>query len=184
MSGYEGYEVSNLGRVRCWNKRSWNATQPILSPRVLKTPPAKNGYLVVGIRNESGRKTVYVHELVLCAFVGQRPDGAVCRHFPNRDKADNRLTNLAWGTESENSADKREHGTLPMGDSHWTRRMPDAIPRGENRSMAKLTDAKVHAIKHMLSRPGVTCRAVSDLFGVHRAHVNRIKLGKIWSHVS
>lgn len=181
--GFDDYEVSNLGRVRSWRRRSWNATKPITTPRLLKLSPAANGYCVIRIGDGNRRKTMYVHEIVLLSFVGPRPNGYVCRHFPNREKTDNRLANLAWGTEFENSADKRAHGTIPLGDSHWTRRIPEAIPRGEDRTFAKLTDEKVRAMKSMLSSPGITCRAVAEVFGVHRVHVNRIRLGKIWSHV-
>ena len=54
--------------------------------------------------------TRLVHRLVLEAFVGPRPEGMVARHL-NGDPGDNRLENLAWGTQSENNYDKVRHGT-------------------------------------------------------------------------
>jgi hypothetical protein len=57
-----------------------------------------------------------VHVLVLETFVGPRPSprhhGA---HFPDNDKANNRLENLAWKLPKENEADKKQCGTAPKG---------------------------------------------------------------------
>jgi hypothetical protein len=51
-----------------------------------------------------------VHSLVILAFVGPRPDGEQVRHL-NGNPADNRLTNLAYGTQSQNQQDSLRHGT-------------------------------------------------------------------------
>jgi hypothetical protein len=182
--GFPRYEVSSLGRVRSWLPRTWNAKQEITEPHILKATPGLNGYARVSLASPRGKIGVSVHRLVLEAFVGPCPTGMVCRHFPDRDKTNNALSNLSWGTQLENSHDKRAHGTQPMGDRHWARREPARIPRGEQRGGVKLTDIKVREIKSMLAQPGVTCRDVAELFGLHRVHVNRIKLGRIWSHVS
>lgn len=82
--------VSDLGRVA----------------RLLKTDtPSKRGYARVNIKNRFGVNVVrLVHQLVLEAFVGPRPPGALTRHI-NDDGMDNRLTNLRWGTTRENVED-------------------------------------------------------------------------------
>ena len=56
------------------------------------------------------RQSRAVHHLVLLAFVGPKPGGMVTRHL-NGDPGDNRLTNLVYGTQSENMYDKVAHGT-------------------------------------------------------------------------
>ena len=53
--------------------------------------PDQNGDLVVDI---DGAPRL-VAELVLTAFIGPKPPGAVARHL-NGDKTDNRLENLSW----------------------------------------------------------------------------------------
>lgn len=53
---------------------------------------------------------VYVHRLVLWAFVGPCPKGKEASH-KNGDNQDNRLTNLKWKNHTQNEIDKIKHGT-------------------------------------------------------------------------
>lgn len=47
------------------------------------------------------RKKMYVHRLVLEAFTGPCPKGMECLHADD-DPTNNHLTNLRWGTHSDN----------------------------------------------------------------------------------
>lgn len=95
MPEHPEYKVSNGGDV--------------MAPSgCLLKPHPTNGYQRVSLGNTQR----YVHRLVLEAFVGPCPPGKQCRHL-NGDKADNKLTNLAWGTPSENNYDRVRHGTHP-----------------------------------------------------------------------
>lgn len=101
IPGYAAqYEVSNHGRVRSLRHGK---------VRVLSCWATATGHLKVRV---GGRKTngKYVHQLVLLAFVGPRPEGMVTRHLDG-NPADNRPQNLAWGTQSENNYDAVRHGT-------------------------------------------------------------------------
>jgi hypothetical protein len=75
---------------------------------------------------------VYVHHLVLLAFVGPRPDGLICCHG-NGDPTDNRPENLRWDTHSANSKDAIKHGTA---------RHPMSVC-GSKAPSAKLTDSQI-----------------------------------------
>jgi hypothetical protein len=100
VPGSPGYEVSDRGRVR--------------SPRVmLRQGPIGSGHLAVQIPRNGKRRTVYVHALVLEAFIGPRPRGQECRHLDD-DKTNNTVGNLRWGTRSENTLDKVRNGRHPM----------------------------------------------------------------------
>lgn len=102
VPGYEGdYEVSTFGRVRSHKRRA---------PRVLSGTVRRGGYIRVQLWRGSTPDYFGVHQLVLRAFVGPRPDGAVTRHL-NGDPSDNRLANLAYGTVRENNRDTVRHGT-------------------------------------------------------------------------
>lgn len=99
--GWEGHEVSDHGRVRSLDRvvtfpdgRSRRAKGCILKPQ------KRSGYYVVQV----GRKTQYVHDLVLEAFDGPKPMGECVRHGP-LGHLNNSLTNLCYGTRSENGYD-------------------------------------------------------------------------------
>ncbi len=100
ISRNKKYEVSDLGRVR--NKKGL-----ILKDR-FKTPMK---YRTVCL----SQKEIQISSLVLETFVGPRPFKAVVRHL-NGNSQDDRLINLAWGTQSENILDKIKHGTNNFND--------------------------------------------------------------------
>lgn len=107
--GYEGhYEVSDQGRVRSVDRvdrRGWNRQGQLrrLSAHVTDGRPT------VRLLKDGRGQTLYVHRLVLEAFVGQCPEGHECCHG-NGDNQDNRLSNLRWDTRSANQFDAVKHG--------------------------------------------------------------------------
>jgi hypothetical protein len=104
IPGFDGYEVSNLGRVVSYRRR-----RPVLlNPRT-----RESGHLAVGLRvnpSDFNPKTRLVHQLVMEAFVGPCPEGLeVCHN--NGNPADNVLSNLRYDTHSANAQDSVRHGT-------------------------------------------------------------------------
>jgi hypothetical protein len=69
-----------------------------------------NGYRRVTLSSDSGRKGFCVHQLVMLAFVGPRPEGMEVRHLDG-DKLNNALPNLRYDTHLENMRDLVRHGT-------------------------------------------------------------------------
>lgn len=118
--GHEGYEVSDHGRVRSVSRTFINAggRRHRVTGRVLKGGLDTYGYPIVSLH---GVKTRTVHQLVLEAFCGPKPLGMQTRHL-NDVKTDNRLINLAYGTQSENEQDKLRNGLHPWASAtHCTR---------------------------------------------------------------
>lgn len=103
--GYSGYyEVSNLGRVCSVDRvaRCGRTGYRKLKGRVLQSNPNnQDGHLAVNLSKEGIRRTIYVHRLVLAAWIGPCPTGQECRHGPN-GVTDNSVSNLSYGTSSEN----------------------------------------------------------------------------------
>lgn len=112
VAGYPAYEVSNLGRVRSI-PRTITGSDGIVRRRrgnILKPGTGTKGHQYVNLFNGGTKQTTkFVHHLVLVAFVGPRPDGTECCHN-NGDPSDNRLSNLRWGTSSDNHHDMVRHG--------------------------------------------------------------------------
>ncbi len=116
--GFDGYEVSTLGRVRSWwngaRGRGAKGRERLAAPRVLKPFRAKKGkgYLSVCLYAAVGRpRNRLVHRLVLEAFVGLCPKGHEARHHPDADPSNNRLDNLSWATPKTNHEDRVRAGS-------------------------------------------------------------------------
>jgi hypothetical protein len=110
VAGYEGlYEVSDLGRVRSLPRdNGLNGTAA--GGRVLKgTLSVAAGYVSVKLSANGRKKTMNVHSLVATTFLGPRPEGLVVRHLDG-DTCNNNLTNLRYGTPSQNGRDTVRHG--------------------------------------------------------------------------
>ena len=144
--GFAGYEVSDHGRVR--------STRKILTPGL-----SSNGYLLVSLRRDGRSHSMLVQHLVLEAFVGPRPKGQQARHVDTRTKTDNRLTNLAWGTQSENESDKIRHGTSQ---------------HGERNHQARLTNVQADEIR----RSDLSGQALSAKYGVAESVISAIRTGR------
>lgn len=106
IPGYEGlYEVSDQGRV---------ASVPRMGTAggLLRHVVRRDGYPTITLSRQGKMKTWMLHALVLMAHVGPRPDGLVACHNDG-DPSNFLLTNLRWGTLSENNFDQVRHGTHP-----------------------------------------------------------------------
>lgn len=115
IPGYEGYyEVSDQGSVRSIERviaRDNGRPQTVRS-RLLRPALNRRGYEGVHLYRRGRGEGFSVHRLVMAAFVGPCPDGMEVRHL-NGDPADNRLTNLRYGTSYENKIDIIRHGRHP-----------------------------------------------------------------------
>lgn len=106
------YEVSSSGSVRALPReithrsgRVYTRASRFLKPRRMSV----GGHVRVALYRNYHREDVFIHRLVLLAFVGTPDEGQECCHN-NGIPDDNRLENLRWGTRAENVADAIKHG--------------------------------------------------------------------------
>jgi hypothetical protein len=153
--GYEdSYEISSCGRVRSIARTiafvrngtpvSYHREGDLLRPGV-----GSHGYKTVSLKG----RTHCVHDLVLSAFVGQKPAGLLCRHIDG-DRSNCNLTNIEWATRSVNGQDIKWHRV------------------GKAR---KLTVDQVRNIKKLL--PNNYIIELSRQFGVSRTTIRAIRDG-------
>ncbi len=133
-----------------------------LSPATLK----KTGRRVITIHG----KNVYVHKLVLEAFVGPCPPGMQCCHGDG-NPANNTLTNLRWGTPKSNQADRDRHGRTTRGEHHWAATITEPIVRA-------VKEAAVH------NTGWGRYNRLAVQFGISKRQVKHILVGDAWKHVT
>jgi len=174
VEGFEHYEVSDLGRVRsvdrvilCANRWGGMRERRYRS-RVLKLSLHDFGYQVVKLSRSRVGHMCYVHDLVTAAFLGPKPPGQQVCHGPN-GPADNRLTELRYGTRSSNMADCVRNGTDLRGIKHHN---------------AKLNDAAVRDIRARYAAGGVTLEALASEYGVTFSNIGMVIRGDTWQHIS
>jgi hypothetical protein len=159
-----GYEASSLGRVRCWRPRNGRAKPPE-RPRLVKPTPGKDGYLGLSVSIDGVVSRRPVHTLVLEAFKGPRPAGMQGRHVIENNLANNTPDNLEWGTPQQNQADRRKHGTAPVGVANGCAKINDKLAAEIYLSEGRHAD-------------------IASRFGIDRTVVGKIKLGRAWAHAT
>ena len=117
INGFEGYQVSSLGRVRSCDRVVSNGrgSTRFAKGKILKLSKDKDGYIQLNLWKDGKPTTLKVHRLVARAFpdiCGQFREGLQIDHR-NCVRDDNRVENLHWVTPSENSLNPitRQHNS-------------------------------------------------------------------------
>lgn len=113
--GFEGlYEVCRDGRVKSLARKVPHRRSKFLTlrERILTQSISATGYKVVMLSKEGRGVPHKVHRILLEAFVGPCPEGMRGLHWDD-NPLNNDLSNLRWGTASENARDAVRNGT------HW-----------------------------------------------------------------
>lgn len=112
--GYEGlYQISNKGRVKSLKKWCGNKhlSKWIKEESILKPTDNGNGYLIIGLRNQTKRKNFYIHRLVASYFL-DNPENKKCINHKDFNKQNNDVDNLEWISQKDNvlySVDRMKH---------------------------------------------------------------------------
>lgn len=189
IQGFDGYRIGSDGSVwSCWDKETLGfgkGSRSFIGTRWHKRKLSVNkcnGYLQVMLSKDKKKYMMYVHHLVLEAFVGSAPKDMQACHFPDRSRTNCNLENLRWDTCSANHADMKKHGTETSGDRHYSRTRPERVPRGEKHHAAKIDSGVVIEIRQWASF-GLCNTVIGHQVGLTEAQVRRIVRGEAWKHV-
>jgi hypothetical protein len=160
---YEGfYEVSDQGRVRGVDRTESQKNGYTRHRKGTILRQSNTGrYFEVNLCKGNVHQHRLIHHLVAAAFIGPRPKGMVIRHMDG-NSFNNSLSNLSYGTQSENLRDWPNYG-------------------GKT-SKQKLTIDQVREIRDLLCQ-GYTLRGIASRFGVAHGTINAIKQGRTFSYI-
>lgn len=125
------------------------------------------GYVEICLVKNKQRYYKKVHRLVLETFVGPCPLKMECRHLDG-NKQNNNLSNLCWGTASENQQDRVGHGTSNQG---------------EKNPAVKLTEEEIKEIRKIYKIKYVFQRKLAKRFGVSQSQISRIINDTSWKYL-
>jgi hypothetical protein len=163
--GFPGYRVGDDGSV--WSCRAPGGGFAAQWSK-LSFSGRSSGYAIVYTGSCAGPKRRLMGHLVLEAFVGPRPPGMECCHFPDNDPSNNRLVNLRWDTHANNMQDKVCSGTQPRGESHC---------------FAKVTESQVRDMRRVRRETGASYAAIGRRYGITASNACAIINRKTWTHI-
>ncbi len=134
-----------------------------------RVEPSQNqdGYLTVTLVNETGKRSVGVHVLILETFVGPRPYLSFACHAPDVDPTNNRLENLRWGTGLDNRNDMLKHGRNPRRKAVilYGKNKRDK-PQGEDKAAIRMERARGYSIPEIAKMRGIEESRVAKILGI------------------
>lgn len=136
----------------------------------------KNGY---GLTSLDGRQ-LYAHRIAKFLETGEWTELYTC-HDCDTPLCCN-PKHLFIGTSNDNNQDKIKKGRQPKGETHYLRRCPEKIRRGEQSGYVKLTEIKVKEIRGLYVA-GWLQRDIAVKYGLSQQTVSDIILQRIWRHV-
>lgn len=161
--GFEGlYEVSSDANVRSIRRQN-PKNKRWMGGSLVKPIIGSRGYYVVNLTRSGLRKQVFLHKMVLEAFLGPRPEGMQGCHNDG-NPLNCIFENLRWDTPSGNHKDKRLHGTWQVG---------------EKANNSKFTSDVIFDIR----KNGLTAKQASEKYGMSLTHAKRVINKESWSHL-
>lgn len=179
IQDFPRYRVGDDGSF--WKYQTGRTHQRVFKWERLSGMKLKQGHILVRLSSDTGKKrTVYLHCLVLEAFVGPCPKGKQCCHEDDNG-FDNRLKNLRWDTHKANFADALRNGRVSAGYLNRSEHKPKML-KGIKSPSSKLTVSDVLFIRSnrgLLSIPKIARR-----LSVSHGTVENVIYGKTYTDVT
>jgi HNH endonuclease len=159
IPGYYGlYEADTEGGI-------WRHLGGGFFRRLRGTP--LNGYVQVSLSVNGVRTACYAHRLIALTFLGPPAPGMQVNHR-NRNKQDNRLSNLEYKTPKEHSQHTRSTGYRAA--------------RGEGHTMSILNNRTVLLIRKAANQHIPPAR-IARILGVSASAIYHVVARTRWTHV-
>lgn len=120
------------------------------------------GYVSISMSHENKKVTKHIHRLVCEAFHGAPPTPTHQVRHLDGNPANNVPTNMMWGTQEENWADRQAHGHGVKGEKHHA---------------AKFTNFERQAIRWAVQKGLTSQRNAARVLGVTQSSIYEIVHG-------
>lgn len=153
------YYITKDGRVWSDKRKIW-----------LTKAIDRNGYYNVNLYHNKKKYYKKICRLTLETFVGLCPDGMECCHYDD-DRKNDCLTNLRWGTRSDNVQDAIRNGT------HFSDN------RGSKSGRATIDEADARFIIYLNRTKQFTHKEIANIVGTTIGIVRSIVYKLRWKHI-
>lgn len=171
IPGFPFYQASSQGRIRsCCRCSCRRITRDDRTQwRMLRGCLGNRGYYYITFGPYGRRKKFNksVHTLVALAFFGICPPGKCINHI-DHNRTNNAIGNLEYVTQAQNMRHAWNCGRVPI---------PPAR-RGENGTMAKLTQSQADEIRRIYKAEIISLAKLGRLFGVTGKAIGNILRGR------
>lgn len=167
---YSLYEASTDGHIKTFNWKNKGIEA------IMKPAKDNNGYLRTMLKNEEGKFcTIKVHRIIAQTFLENPLNKATVNH-KNGIKNDNRVCNLEWMTQKENT-------------KHANEFLPKNINKGEKVGTSILTEVQVQEILDNYEfgkkkRKKVSRKELALKYSVSEITIKSIVMRISWLHLT
>jgi len=159
IPGYPGYYACENGDIFTTRRGT------LKKKAVCRTGPKRYSYHGVVLMKNGRGKTRKVHQLILETFVGPREVGMESLHL-SKNRFDNSLKNLRYGTKKENIEQMKDDRTKLVG---------------EMTNNVKLKNEDIFKIRKM--KGSSTIKRMAEIFYVNPSTIDRIIHRRTWKHI-
>jgi len=183
ISSFQGYSVSNKGRIK--------GKSGLLKCR------AKDGYFYCNLYSNSKAVTKQVHRIVATEFLGGKRNSY--KYVPNHKDGNglnNDVENLEWLTYSDNTKHAiemglikfksgKEHHAFGKHQSESSKQLKRLAMRGEKNHRSKLKENEIWLMKKILQAKlaNLAYAVISKMFNISRGYVKDVNTEKTWRWV-
>jgi NUMOD4 motif len=162
IAGFDGYEVSNLGKVRSVDRTisTKNGQRRTYAGKILGQATDERGYKHVCLWKDNRQTGFVVHRLVADAFLREMKPGEEVNH-DDLDKQNNTPFNFEITSHAGNMSHATKNGRLAK----------------------KLTEESVREIRFSMLW-GDNKNSLADRFGVTRQAINAVIWDKSWKRIN